>query len=164
MQKKRLRLLATSVAIALFAIAGTFAGAVPANAVTPGSVTAVINNTAGNSGWSAHGNTTGWSKGTIDVSFTLYIGASKAGPFTEIDHDSVTCKSTTSCSTVTMSGSCSDGWYKGVATASGPGGTAENSPSTRIVHVYGGTSARANGTAAVSPAYAASCKTVYEPI
>lgn len=121
-------------------------------------MTAVFNNTAGSSYYSVHANATGWSKGTIHVSYNLYVGTSSTGPWSYVGGDSNSCTSSTSCSTATSYGSCTDGWYKLVAEASGPGGTAENTPSVKIKHVHGVIST------AVTDSLGSSCRYITQPI
>src|SRR5690349_9851182 len=75
----------------------------PALAVSPGSVTPVFNNTPGISFFDAHANATGWYRGTITVSYTLYDGPSSAGPWAVYYSGSRTCASSTSCSAVSVS-------------------------------------------------------------
>lgn len=148
--------------IALAVVLGSTQVATAAQAVEPGSVTAVFNNTPGNSTWSAHANASGWSKGLITVEYTLSEAPSSSGPWTRLLTDSNQCKNATSCSTATVSGSGSNGWYRITATALGPGGNAENEPSSRTVHVHGGTGARAaDSTDAASPA---AFRRYYKPI
>lgn len=92
----------------------------------------------GSASYSVHANTVGWPpNSTISVSYTLYLGPSGTGPWTETAYDAHTCTKSTSCSTVTSEGTCTNGWYKLVARANGPGGAAENSPDVKIKHIYG---------------------------
>lgn len=125
-----------------------------ASAVEPGSVTAIINNTAGSAYFSIHANATGWSVGTIHVHYNVYVGASSSGPWTKIGSDSNTCSGSTHCSTSTATGTCSDGWYRLVAHADGKGGTAENDPDMKIKHIRG----------TISGLVSESCSSIFVPI
>ncbi|QGN58776.1 hypothetical protein [Nostocoides sp. HKS02] len=106
-------------------------------AVNPGSVTPIINTTPGSGSLSFHANAVGWYRGTIAVSYTMYDGPSASGPWSYYYSDSHTCYSSTACSTSTQDGACSNGWYKMVARASGPGGNAENNGASVTKYVWG---------------------------
>ena len=85
----------------------------PAYAVTPGSVTPIINNVPGNASFSVHANATGWARGTIQVSVDLYVGPSQTGPWTHIGGIDNSCANSTSCSTSSgfhgpLSGTCAE--------------------------------------------------------
>lgn len=149
----------------------------PAYAVTPGSVTPIINNVPGNASFSVHANATGWSRGTIQVSVDLYVGPTSTGPWTHIGGIDNSCSNSTSCSTSSgfhgpLSGTCSGNgaWYKAVGHASGPGGAAENNGAKVIKHIYGTLPAivpagKAGIAAlAVTAGVPAQCKIVYEAI
>lgn len=149
----------------------------PAFAVTPGSVTPIINNVPGNASFSVHANATGWSKGTINVSVDLYVGPSSTGPWTHIGGIDNSCANSTSCSTSSgfhgpLSGTCSGNgaWYKAVGHASGPGGAAENNGAKVIKHIYGTLPAIAatgvgdSTSLAAAAAVPQECTIVYEAI
>ena len=115
----------------------------PAFAVTPGSVKAHINNVPGNAAFTVSATASGWSRGTIDVSVSLSVGPTKNGPWEHLTTIDNTCVQSTSCSTASgdfgpISGVCPEGaCYKAVGRANGPGGAAENNPSTVIKFVHG---------------------------
>ena len=120
----------------------------PAQAtVIPGSATAVINNVAGNPDYSYHSNAVGYARGSLTTSYEFYVGPSSTGPWQLIYSDSHSCSNSTSCSTVTQYGTCTDAWYKMVAHAVGPGGRAENDPAIKIKHIYGSLPAISTGSA-----------------
>ena len=104
--------------------------------VVPGAVTAIISNTPGSPVFSFHANATGWSRGTINVSYEMDVAPAKSGPWAYYTSDSAHCTSATSCSTVSYSESCNGAWYRMTAKANGAGGNAENNPSVVIKHVY----------------------------
>jgi hypothetical protein len=142
----------------------------PALAVTPGSVTPVFNNTPGISTFAFGANATGWYRGTISVSYTLYDGPSSTGPWSTYFSDSRTCVSSTGCNTATGIGTCSNGWYKLVAHASGPGGSAQNNGAYVVHYVHGTIStvapqAQNASLGTLVPAWISSeCKVHYTPI
>lgn len=129
-------------------------------AVVPGSVNAILSNTYGSSVFSYHANANGWYRGTINVSYVMYWGDSSSGPWSHYDDDSKTCTQATSCSTVTKTQSCNEGWYKLVASANGAGGAAENNPDTDIAHIHKTIIVKASA----DPAVASSCKYPSRPI
>jgi len=126
-----------------------------AQATGQGSVTAVINNVAGSAYFSIHANSVGWPAGSsIHVHYNVYVGGSSTGPWTQVGSDTNTCTGTTHCSTSTATGTCTDGWYRLVAHAQGPGGDAENDPDIKIKHIHGTISGRVP----------ASCSNIFIPI
>lgn len=133
-------------------------------AVIPGSVSPIINNTSGSPNFSFHAVAAGWSKGTIKVSYTMYDGPSKTGPWAKYYSDSHTCTSSTSCSTPTTYGVCTNGWYRLVATANGPGGNAENNGAEKIVYIHGTISTVAPESTVTPDSISSECKVHYEPI
>ncbi len=80
----------------------------------------------------------------------MYDGPSAAGPWAYYYGDSHTCYNSTGCSTSSQEGFCSNGWYKLVAHANGPGGNAENNGATVIKYVWGTLTAAAPRTAPTS--------------
>ena len=152
------------------AITAAIFAATPAWAVQPGSVSPIINTTAGSGQFSYHAVAAGWYRGAITVSYTIYDGPSATGPWAIYDSDSHSCASSTSCSTATRYGVCSEGYYKLVAYASGPGGAAENNGASKVVHVYGTWTASppaastASWTAMVPAGLSSECKVHNEPI
>lgn len=134
-----------------------------AMAVSPGSVRAIFNNIPGTPAFSVHANATGWAQGDIHVSFKLYVGGTAQGPWTFIQSASNFCARSTHCSTSTYLGSCTDAWYKLVATAHGRGGDAENNPDTVKVHVLGPMIAKPERLAP-GRSVASWCRNVYLPI
>lgn len=146
-----------------FAATFTVVAAPPAFAVNPGSVSPYINNTAGSSSFFFGAVAAGWPRGTITVSYNMYWGPSSTGPWTPYFSDSRQCYSSTSCSTPSSGGVCTDGWYKNVGHASGPGGRAENDGRYVVKYIYGITSTVPPATAGTS-SVSSECKIHYTPI
>lgn len=103
--------------------------------VLPGAVSPIIN-TKGTGDYSIRAEAAGWSPtATITVGYRAYKSSSSNGPWSQFHSDSHNCvMRITYCATSSTEGSYR-GYIKVVATASGAGGDAENSPATLVKKV-----------------------------